>query len=430
MRAASYLSLGRAPGTEAAHHVVAHVLDAITPFLAGKRTLGPGKVATIRQDLGVILGGIIGPGLNGSPVRAQRGLNGSMWSGAIPGARAFWRIADAMIAAGLLGYREGTQGPAMTNRGLASVLWAAAPLLSLAADHGITAATVRRHWRPDRTAAATPPKLAGGSVVTCRALPGVSGDRRDDAALDAIGDPVRALNAAIAAVDVRGCPGIALQRRFLHASTFGGRHYAVGAGTYQTMSAVERLRITLNGEAVCEVDVHASQLTILLALAGRRALPGGDLYGRAHPNRAAAKACVVQWLGAGRPLTRWGANTATETRAAKLRDVRAAVLATYPELGDLAAAMPAGVLDILPVERRPWGIGQHLAAREAGIIAAALATCLAAGVPALPVHDSLIVPRSCEHVARQALKNAYGAALGGVVPRLKVDAAPDVALAA
>jgi hypothetical protein len=42
----------------------------------------------------------------------------------------------------------------------------------------------------------------------------------------------------------------------------GGRLYSQGDNSYQRMKQTDRLRMTINGEEVCEIDVRASYLTI------------------------------------------------------------------------------------------------------------------------------------------------------------------------
>src|SRR6476620_3853770 len=43
----------------------------------------------------------------------------------------------------------------------------------------------------------------------------------------------------------------------------GGRFYSAGEESYQNLPSVERLKLTIHGEAVAEVDVRASFITIL-----------------------------------------------------------------------------------------------------------------------------------------------------------------------
>ena len=46
----------------------------------------------------------------------------------------------------------------------------------------------------------------------------------------------------------------------------GGRLYSYGESNYQQMESADRLRMTINGEEVCEIDIRASYLTILSCL--------------------------------------------------------------------------------------------------------------------------------------------------------------------
>src|SRR5262245_54145172 len=48
----------------------------------------------------------------------------------------------------------------------------------------------------------------------------------------------------------------------------GGRLYSYGESNYQQMESEDRLRMTINGKVVCEIDIRASYLTIFHALCG------------------------------------------------------------------------------------------------------------------------------------------------------------------
>jgi hypothetical protein len=48
----------------------------------------------------------------------------------------------------------------------------------------------------------------------------------------------------------------------------GGRLYSYGEPNYQQMDRSDRLRMTINGEPVCEIDIRASYLTIFHASYG------------------------------------------------------------------------------------------------------------------------------------------------------------------
>ena len=107
-----------------------------------------------------------------------------------------------------------------------------------------------------------------------------------------------------------------------------------------------------------------------------------------------------------------------EIKSVSVRAVEAVMLDAYPFLGDLPALVPPGVLDGVPEGKRCLAAGQWITRREADTIGDAMGRCVAQGVPVLPVHDALIVPRGAAGIARAALEGAYMAG-PGVAVRLK-----------
>lgn len=67
------------------------------------------------------------------------------------------------------------------------------------------------------------------------------------------------------------------------------KRYGSGCLEDRRKGPAEREAITIGEEAVAELDVHASQLTVFLALTGTRKLPDGDLYAIGGLPRAAVK---------------------------------------------------------------------------------------------------------------------------------------------
>ena len=230
-------------------------------------------------------------------------------------------------------------------------------------------------------------------------------------------EDLRAINAVNAAADIRGFKGnMTLTRRFKHALWFGGRFYN---DSYMGLSATEgRPGITINWGQTVEVDVKASQLTLLLGLTGARAVPN-DPYEFEGIPRAVVKTWVVQTLGAGAPLRRWADNTPEDVSEFKPKAVREAVVARYPFLGDLASLVPADLLATLPndLEMRAWGAGQWLTFQEATIMGKAMMTLCRRGIVVLPVHDSLIVPIEAERQARGAITSEF-ISVAGIEPRI------------
>ena len=86
----------------------------------------------------------------------------------------------------------------------------------------------------------------------------------------------------------------------------GARLYSAGEDSYQNLPSDERLKLTINGEAVAEVDVRASFLTILYAM--HELNFEGDPYvisGLGSEARQAVKMFVAATIGNGAPIERW-----------------------------------------------------------------------------------------------------------------------------
>jgi hypothetical protein len=346
---------------------------------------------------------------------------------ALIGNRAFWGLVDALREAGFVSYREGTKGsgiewePGEVSYGRASggqptKLWAASQLLALAERHGVTADTTTADWPISRRAETERIKVPPERLVVCRTLNGnvcVDLSRQQAAAAEVMREDVAALNESVAKADIRGCRAPAFRRCFRHNLRFGGRFYAIGVGNFQQMSEAERERITINGEAVREVDIHACNLTIFLALTGTRELPDGDLYeGLTLPDgapiaRDAVKNWVVQTYGSGKLVSRWADRTPEAARRVRASIIRDAALRTYPALADLSAVLPPDLRASLPREAHRWAVGQYLVNQESRIVQGALGYVRHFGVLALPMHDALIVPESAAKLAREGLDGAF-----------------------
>ena len=86
----------------------------------------------------------------------------------------------------------------------------------------------------------------------------------------------------------------------------GGRIYSAGEESYQNLPSDERLKMKINGEAVAEVDVRASFITILYAM--HKLNFEGDPYVISDfggEGRQAVKMFVAATIGNGAPITKW-----------------------------------------------------------------------------------------------------------------------------
>jgi hypothetical protein len=188
----------------------------------------------------------------------------------------------------------------------------------------------------------------------------------------------------------------------------GGRLYSIGARSYQTDRKQDRARLTIDGDPVVELDVQASHLTIFQAQR-RDALDvysDGDPYriensaGRVIP-REVVKAYIATTFGQGRPPDKWGRKASAEWRkehdgerlqdAWPLASVAVAVHRTYPALAKVS-------------DPATWARLQYVESRA---VVKAVLDLASQDIPALPVHDSIIVPASRIAAARDALRNDY-----------------------
>lgn len=195
----------------------------------------------------------------------------------------------------------------------------------------------------------------------------------------------------------------------------GGRLISAG-DSYQHMSQEERRLITINGEAVVELDLRASHLTIARAKLGHAFDPAADAYASSPLPRNVVKQCVNLTLGNGKFHKDWPAEVTSDF----LKDETEALdlAKDYP-----FAEVKAEVLKILPFlsDWKSYGIGwADLQFWESeAIVNTVHELATIHGIPALPVHDSLIIPVSAQEKATEVLKRRFKDVVG-IEPHLTV----------
>jgi hypothetical protein len=88
----------------------------------------------------------------------------------------------------------------------------------------------------------------------------------------------------------------------------GGRLYSYGENNYQQMDRADRLRMTINHDRVCEIDIRASYLTIFHALYGVDFDATEDPYvvpGLGEEARDVVKMWITASFGNNAPITKW-----------------------------------------------------------------------------------------------------------------------------
>jgi hypothetical protein len=165
--------------------------------------------------------------------------------------------------------------------------------------------------------------------------------------------------------------------------------------------AETRASMTINGEPVVELDVHASSLTILHGMAGVPLPDRDDLYVLPGINREAGKTWLKQYLGSGgeTPI-RWARDEDPEQfKGLKPTHARTALLEAYPFLDD-----PSALLGVPTRMELTW---HAAAAIEAKAVLGAVFRLQGEGILALPLHDGIIVQERHQERAKAALEDGY-----------------------
>ena len=368
---AAPLALDAKPSTVAANALVDAVTDRVLA-LEGRRR-GPKLRAKVTEAIGAIVGGLLKNWGRTSPRPVFRsGKAASFTDSPIP-YRQFTSAMKCLVRLGLVvkqnGYRRAINyGFAKSWFGKAARFWPSSELLSLAATHGVTAATVAQDFAADPPM--KPPTVRAPIVVTSlkqtTSYRTGQGTKQQLSAhtlgpgLEPLRTEVEAVNTFAAQIDVRGCRPPRWKRVFTVNSLLGGRWIAVGKeGVYQTMSEEERpAKITIDGEPVSELDVSACQLSIVHGLL-RLPLPHGDLYHVSGYPRDVVKSWITSTLGKGSMVTRWSRKDPKafiRNSAYDAKQVGAAVCHRYPFLRAPARALAGPTVSIawpaLPSRRR------------------------------------------------------------------------------
>jgi hypothetical protein len=386
-----------------------------------------------RPKLETALGAIVGDLLRNFPSASYCSLHRDYFVGQRVAYDQFDSALKALIALGYVHRHPTLRFPkGFGYKGEAARLMPATMLLTHAAAHGVTPDAISAAFRvvPNEGKPKPPPEVV--EMWTVRGLdPSKSPTARTKVAIDPANvagrirrELIEKANAAAARHHVTGC--LAPVWKVTHASSsttfngdwsLGGRWYAAGwGGAYWRLNERVRAGIRIDGEGTVEIDVVASQLSLLLGRVGLT-LPQHPYDFPRFP-RPVVKQFIIQTLGNGRPLRKWRDDVPGEIRQHVLKDVEKAVLARYPILAEPSIVLPERYVG-LPLRRKVlthWLMGLESSALSFAIQA------IWKDYPealVLPVFDSLIVPASLEETARKALGLGYRAAGNGVTVGLK-----------
>jgi len=188
----------------------------------------------------------------------------------------------------------------------------------------------------------------------------------------------------------------------------GGRLYSVDPSGYQQIPAAERAKLLINGKCVVELDIRASHITIVRALAGEHFDPKDDPY---HSIPGVPRDVVKTWvtiaLGQGKIPSKWTAESRIKYREATGKD-----LSKDHPMKVMRDLVPQYVTCFKDWDLNPVGWGTLQFLESEAIIASVSRLAFDYDIPALPVHDSLIVAQNNENTAMKTLKDEFHRVIG------------------
>lgn len=388
-----YMGLRSFPSSEQSRNLA----DAVTEALKTHR-----PTRKVRQMIALVIADLIRTARACRTRYCYRSLAASAFSKGPIGYHPFRRTVRMMETEGLLEIIRGTGGG--TGPSVATRFRATPDLLELAAVHGVIPADWESHFDvlPRPTEVLQPVVVRAASVTKLgektKGIP-IRIDRSRSPARQ-LSEQVQRLNAFFADASIEPAESHYAFNRVFNDGNIpgfawnkGGRLYSMG-DSYQQMPRIERAKMKLNGEEVVELDLRASHLTILHALLKYPFDPTADPYQVAGLPRHIVKAWVTMTLGYDRFQRRWSEENKrkyqTKTggdlqKAHPIAHVRSLVTTHLPALANW------------PECKVRWGDLQFI---ESQVVIGAVETlALDHGVPALPVHDSIIVPKSAKALA-------------------------------
>jgi len=339
--------------------------------------------------------------------------------------RHFRSCAEALVSGGYAEHRPGFHyrsplefGQSGRNPNLAASRWRPAKLLiDMCGKFDIEPANAKTHfsWKlPEQVVVLKAPSVRSGShKVKGRQVRFQQTDRST-----LFSDQVKEINKYLLDHEIANGVHRGFRRIFNDVSDIssygwnrGGRIYGIGMDNYQLQPKDVRRLITIDGKPTTEIDIKASHLTILHALAGVQ-LPAPDPYAVPGLPREVVKSWFLIAFGAGHYPTRWSKEAYLELKrnasgAEWLKKYRARAVTEIckAHYAKVIAYWETSGLDSLDF--------QFL--ESEAVIDAMLTLKRKHDVPSLPVHDSIIIAEEARDLAIEVLSQSY---------KLKFGAAP------
>jgi len=427
LKNARFMGLSTLPASKVAHKLCAVVTDHILKHETRVRARRAKDQATFEHAVELIMGDLLTAAIHDEAGWAYRSVSKKSFTDTEIKGDTFNAVMNSLSE---LGYVAKVMGGNVTNifatdptngfyPGMATRFKATDALLSVCKDSGFELTATKKHFK--RRPILRELRLKGMSS-RFEGLK-ISGRPMQFGQTDvtvAITNRLSEVNSFLVDQSYQGMDFYGLRRIFNegdHPSfnwNLGGRLYGVGEDSYQLLKKAQRLNIKINKEAVVELDINASYLRILHGLRGFPLPQSKDIYAIEGIDRALVKAWVSSTLGHTSFHRSWSPGVFAEFKKAGViigknmsyPGLKPQVLAHFPVLNDWP---DCGIR---------WS---SLMYEESEAMMAAIESLRSMGVVALPVHDSLIVPKSKGLLAERVMRETFEARfdVGFVVSGLK-----------
>jgi hypothetical protein len=348
-----------------------------------------------------------------------RSMHAKSFTGAKVSSRTFTQLIEGLKGLAFIDHVAGHQvSDDPSDTGQYAARFSATPaLLKFCSEHGVEPTYALDHFMFEYDLPKKPLELRARKVksfYTSTDIPGRPMEFERTPKVEAFEHDLRELNAFFAKQILRGGSHHGYVRIFHNGDDpdfdwdMGGRLYSQHfKDSYQVCNANMRRAMTLNGEAVAEIDIRASYLSIFLALNNVQLDPKKDPYlldGLDASDRGAVKAWMVATFGSNKPVSRWPSDMLKKNpslRGYKASFIRDRSLANYPALerwGEPRLGRPFSWANLMWIESQI-------------MIKTMLDLMRNYSVPSLSVHDSLIVPASKTDLAANRLSFHFWAPL-------------------
>jgi len=431
LKHATYMTLSYTPKTDQAKAFTASIATQLKTNQTRQRKHKEQDELQFDRTVALILGdlllahdeGIRNTGEKSNNSLSYHPMSANYFTDLIVGYQTFRQIVNGLNGLGLIAIYDGKnsrpldwgEGVKTYFGGLATRFKPLQPLIDKTAEYGLSEEAFHEHFHI----------IMPSNVVEVRASKEAGGKRGKKMKLSSfprsqqIINDITAINDFLSTFTYEGIVFTGLRRLFNESDrdnfdfNLGGRLYPSGSLGYMGMNSLERSSITINQEAIVEIDINASYLTILHALKGIAMPDAEDMYAIGGLPREVVKKWITITLGADNFHAKW--------LKGNIKDFKE-TCESY-DASMTAKAVERVVLEHFPL-MRDWPKQEvrwsNLMFIESEVIISTMQELmLKHQVPSLPVHDCIIVRKSDQELAMRVLSEQFKIIVG-IEPRLKV----------